>query len=648
MFRRVLFHGADPAAASLARELEAEPRPFRADAWRLAADEVAVVLAGPDLAAALAAPPAHGPGESADRIGLLRLDGAPAATRGAAGIAEVDGFWTARPGVSLPHGVGRPHVSRAAGSLFRLLEERARAARDRRDLLVRTQEAQALVEIGVALAAETDPARLLETILTRARLLTSADAGSLFLVEAAAGGDGLRFALAQNDTVPLEFRETVIPLASPSIAGHVARSGESVRLDDAYAIPEGAAYRFDPDFDARHRYRTRSVVAVPMRTPAGRIVGVLQLLNRKRRVIPEGGTTAFIRSEVVAFEPRHEEIARSLAAQAAVAVENRRLTESIRTLFEGFVEASVTAIEQRDPTTSGHSHRVARLTCALAEAADRTDTGRYADFRIGRDELRELRYAAVLHDFGKVGVREDVLVKASKLSPAAFAAVRGRFEQALLSAAAEAWRSAAREGVSEERVLAEIERRRAELDAAWAGVEQANRPSVLAELPRAAEALALAAGLEFRDSRGASTPLLTPDEVVCLSIPRGSLTPAERREIESHVTQTHRFLAKIPWTPELARVPEWAYAHHEKLDGSGYPRRLAAAAIPVPVRMMTICDVYDALAARDRPYKNAVPHSEAISILGGEAARGAIDAELLRIFVEANVYDEREAGDGRR
>ena len=206
MFRRVLFHGADPAAASLARELEAEPRPFRADAWRLAADEVAVVLAGPDLAAALAAPPAHHPGESADRIALLRIDGA--ATKGAAGTAE-DPFWTARPGVSLPLGVARPHVSRSAASLFRLLEERARAARDRRDLLVRTQEAQALVEIGVALAAETDPARLLETILTRARLLTSADAGSLYLIEAGAEGDGLRFALAQNDSVPLEYRNNI-------------------------------------------------------------------------------------------------------------------------------------------------------------------------------------------------------------------------------------------------------------------------------------------------------------------------------------------------------------------------------------------------------------------------------------------------------
>ena len=635
MFRRVLFHGARAGeAALLAGELGAQPRPFRADAWRLGPDEVGVVLAGPDLAAALAAAPSHAPGESADRIALLQLDGG----RGPAS----DAFWTARPGVSLPDGVGRPHVSRAAASLFRLLEERARGAQDRRELLVRTQEAQALVEIGVALAAETDPARLLETILTRARLLTAADAGSLYLVEASRGS--LRFALAQNDTVGVGFREAVIPADSPSIAGFVARTGDSVRLDDAYALPSGAPYRFDSDFDARHGYRTRSVVAVPMRTPDGKIVGVLQLLNRKRRVIPEGGTTAFIRTEVVPFEARHEEIARSLAAQAAVAVENRRLAESIRSLFEGFVEASVTAIEQRDPTTSGHSHRVARLTCALAEAADRIDRGPYAGFRIGREELRELRYAAVLHDFGKVGVREDVLVKASKLSPVAFAVVRGRFEQALLSAAADAWRRAALERWTEDRALAEIETRRAELAAAWSGIERANLPTVL-EAP-AAEALAAAAALEYRDARGAASPLLTAEEMVCLSIPRGSLTAAERREIESHVTQTHRFLAKIPWTAELARVPEWAYAHHEKLDGSGYPRRLTGAAIPLPVRMMTICDVYDALAARDRPYKKAVPHDAAVSILDGEAGRGAIDAELLRIFVEAKVYERREGPAG--
>ena len=636
MFRRVLFHGARAGeAVLLARELSASPRPFRADAWTLAEDEVGVVLADADLAGALAGPPRSRLGEAADRVGLLQLGDAAAA----------DPFWAARPGIALPPGVGAGHVARAAGSLFRILEERARAARDRRDLVVRTQEAQALVEIGVALSAETDPDRLLAMILTRARILTSADAGSLYLLQEGSAGDpsrasaegALRFALAQNDTVAFEFREELVPLDSPSIAGWVARTGESVRLEDVYAVPPDAPYRFDSDSDARHGYRTRSVVAVPMRTPAGRTVGVLQLINRKRRVIPDGATTAFIRSEVVPFEPRHEEIARSLAAQAAVALDNRRLTAEIRTLFEGFVEASVTAIEQRDPTTSGHSHRVARLTCALAAAADRADAGPYASFRIGREELRALRYAAVLHDFGKVGVREDVLVKASKLSPGAYAVLRARFEQALLSAQADAWRRAAREGWSDERVATEIGHRREELAAAWAGVEEANRPSVLEA--SASEALAIASRLEYRNARGEPAPLLMPDELVCLSIPRGSLTTAERREIESHVSQTHRFLAKIPWTAELTLVPDWAYAHHEKLDGSGYPRRLAGGAIPAPVRMMTICDVYDALAARDRPYKKAVPHAEALAILEQEAVRGALDADLLDIFVGAAVYE---------
>jgi HD-GYP domain-containing protein (c-di-GMP phosphodiesterase class II) len=175
-------------------------------------------------------------------------------------------------------------------------------------------------------------------------------------------------------------------------------------------------------------------------------------------------------------------------------------------------------------------------------------------------------------------------------------------------------------------------------------VEEANRPSLLEG--SAARALSLASGLEYRDARGDAASLLTPEELVCLSIPRGSLTPSERREIESHVTQTHRFLAKIPWTAELSRVPDWAYAHHEKLDGSGYPRRLAAAAIPPPVRMLTICDVYDALAARDRPYKRAVPAPEALAILEAEARRGAIDADLLALFVEARVH-EAGAGENR-
>ena len=627
-FRRVLFHGALPreVAAWLAAD-EIRPEAFRADAWSLSADEVGLVLGGPDLSAALAEPPPSGLGEAADRIGLLQLGeslGAP------------DPFWEARLVFSLPETALAPHRARALLASFRILEERARATRDRRALLARTAETKALVEIGIALSAETDRQSLLETILTRARRLTAADAGSLYLVTPPEAPDSLRFVLAQNDSVRVGFEESVLPLSESSIAGFVARTGSAVNLADAREVPPKAPYRFDAEFDERYGYRTRSILAVPMTTPDGRTIGVLQLINRKRRVLPDGATTGFVRSEVVPFDEGNEELARSLAAQAAVAVENRRLTESIRTLFEGFVEASVTAIEQRDPTTSGHSHRVAALTCALAQAADRVADGPYASFRIGRDELRELRYAAVLHDFGKVGVREQVLVKARKLSPGARALLRSRFEQAILSAAAQIWEAAARGDRRGGALAEELARRREELEEAWRIVERADEPSVTrVDMGAALESLR---GLEYRDVEGRMVSLVPEPEIACLAIPRGSLTPLEREEIESHVTQTFRFLSKIPWTRDLSRVPEWAYAHHEKLDGSGYPRRLQAAKIPVPVRMLTICDIFDALAARDRPYKRAVPAQEALAMLDAHAQKGAVDRNLLEIFVDAGVW----------
>jgi HD-GYP domain-containing protein (c-di-GMP phosphodiesterase class II) len=623
--RRVLFHGSgSPDSARAFPDAEVRRDVFRADGWSLEQNEVGLVLGDASLSAALAGPPPDGLGAQADRIALLQL-GEP---------GGLDPFWSARLLFSVPAGAAPEHLERAVRSSYRLLEERSRSARDRRALLARTGEIHALVEVGIALSAETDGAALIETILTRARMLTGADAGSLYLVSP--DRESIHFALAQNQSVRFEFEAATLPLDETSIAGFVARTGSFVNLADARAIPAGAPYRFDPEFDERYRYRTRSVLAVPMKTPAGRTTGVLQLINRMRRVVPDVATTAFSSAEVVPFDEDNVELARSFAAQAAVAVENRRLTESIRTLFEGFVAASVTAIEQRDPTTSGHSQRVAELTGALAEAADRTADGPYRDFRIAREELRELRYAALLHDFGKVGVREHVLVKAKKLYPDARRLVRARFEQAALSAAAEIWESAARGGWSPERVDAALAERRAELDRAWAIVLQADEPTVLAR--NTGDGLRALRDLSYRDAAGETVRLLSEPELDALSIPLGSLTTPEREEIQSHVTQTFRFLTRIPWTSDLARVPDWAYAHHEKLDGSGYPRRLTANALPPAVRMLTICDIFDALASRDRPYKKAVVPDEAFAILEDQAGRGALDRDLLRIFVESGAW----------
>jgi HD-GYP domain-containing protein (c-di-GMP phosphodiesterase class II) len=368
----------------------------------------------------------------------------------------------------------------------------------------------------------------------------------------------------------------------------------------------------------------------------------LQLLNRKVRLAPHAGITAVIRVEVAPFSEESVHLARSLAAQAAVAVENRRLTENIRKLFGDFVEASVTAIEQRDPTTAGHSERVATLSVALAELADRVDSGPYARFRIEKEELRELRYAAVLHDFGKVGVREDVLVKARKLPARVRDLIRARLDQAILSAAAEVWEKAARGHWTERAVAEELSARWASLERAWKVVLRADEPTVLPG--EVGAEVALLSEVDYRDASGGMRPVVEPEEIALLSIPQGSLSAPERLEIESHVAQSYRFLSRIPWTEDLSRVPEWAYAHHEKLDGSGYPRGLAAAQIPPPVRMLTISDIYDALSARDRPYKKSLPDDQALGILRAQAREGLVDRDLLDLFIAGRVYERIATG----
>jgi response regulator RpfG family c-di-GMP phosphodiesterase len=305
----------------------------------------------------------------------------------------------------------------------------------------------------------------------------------------------------------------------------------------------------------------------------------------------------------------------------------------VERLLEGFVRAAVLAIEARDPTTAGHSERVARLTVAFARALEAAPPPRYRGIHFTAEELRQLHYAGLLHDFGKVAVHEDVLVKANKLRPGQLELLAARFD--LIRAMLDNEELRAR---LEGRGAGASEARRAELDAFWRCIEASNRPTVLAK--QVSDELHEIASRTFVDVRGEARPYLLPSEVALLSIPRGSLSDEERREIESHVSHSYRFLQRIPWTDPLVRVPEIAGGHHEKLDGRGYPRGSGATEIPVETRMMTIADVFDALTASDRPYKRAMPPDRAIDILQGEARSGAIDADLLGVFVEREVWRE--------
>ncbi|MGA7991532.1 MAG: HD domain-containing phosphohydrolase [Thermoanaerobaculia bacterium] len=507
----------------------------------------------------------------------------------------------------------------------RPLEERLRQAEER---------IAALNRIGIALSAERDLEKLLGTILTESRRFSGSEAGSLYLAEEASGGGRhLRFKLAQNDAVSFAFEERTMPVDEESLAGWVAVHGAPIVLADAYEIPKDAPFRHNDAFDVATGFRTRAMLVVPMKDHRGDLVGVLQLMNR---IGPAGA------------EPYPEDLVPlvlSLATQAAVCLKANQLTASIRRLFEDFAQAAIVAVEQRDPTTAGHSNRVATLTVEMAGLVDRAAEGPYASVSFSREEMREIFTAALLHDFGKISIPERVLVKAKKIEVDGLHRIRDRFDYVLAAAESEDARllleRLAREGrpVTEADVRAfrdATAARGRELDEAFEEVAAANEPTVL---PRDARgALGRLVARTYKDRRGKMTTLLLPEEFRFLSIAQGSLSAEERLDVESHVTHTWRFLSTIPWTPDLARVPEIAYAHHEKLDGTGYPRGIGPADIPPAARALTVCDVYDALTASDRPYKKAVARERAFEILEAEAAKDRLDRWMVRAFIEGRVW----------
>jgi HD-GYP domain-containing protein (c-di-GMP phosphodiesterase class II) len=510
-------------------------------------------------------------------------------------------------------------------------------------------ELHELNKIGVALSAERDINKLLELILAKCREITAADAGSLYLVkrgkdEETQADDVLRFLRTQNDSVSVPFEERSLPLNEASIAGYTALSGKAVNLPDAYDIPAAYPFKISRSFDEQSGYRTKSMLVVPMRDHRDTVIGVVQLINKKRDPKMVLRPVGVVDECVVPFTSVDEELVGSLASQAAVAFENTKLLADIKGLFNSFVMAAVTAIESRDPTTSGHSERVAKLTVGLAEKVDAASQGPFGEVRFTRDQLQEINYASLLHDFGKVGVREKVLIKGKKLYVGEMMVIRQRFAYIKRTMEAEHLRAKLdqlQRGQAPAELLAQMdatyEERQKEIDLTLRTVLQANEPSILEE--ESFRALMDLPGRTFSDMDGHPQPFLTANEVAALSIRRGSLSDKERREIESHVTHTFKFLSQIPWTGEYRGVPGIAYAHHEKLDGTGYPRRLKAEDIPIQSRMMTISDIFDALVAWDRPYKKSVPVERALDILADEARHGKLDPTLLALFVEAKVYE---------
>lgn len=476
-----------------------------------------------------------------------------------------------------------------------------------------------LQEISAVLNSSLNQAEIRTRAIEGATLLMDAEVGSLLLLDEATQELYFDVALGKKGEVVKQIRLKV----GQGIAGYVAMTGEPVIINDCWSDP-----RFNREADIKTGFRTRNMVCVPVKAK-DKLVGVLQAINKR-------GAGQFGEEDLQDFV--------SLGHQVGIAIENANLYQEINHLFEGFISASVLAIESRDPTTSGHSGRVATLCCGLAEQVDRLDAGPFKDVTFTFDQMKEIRYAAVLHDFGKVGVREHVLVKADKLLPGEQALLRARFDFIKRTMEAQALRRKVEILLSGDRgataaLLAEVDedlaRKVAETDGLLEFILACNKPTVLPQ--GGFDRLHEIARRRYEHFDG-ERPFLSPEEVTTLSIPKGSLTEAERKEIESHVTHTYRFLSEIPWTKSLKNIPDIAYGHHEKLDGTGYPRRVGAQVIPIQTRIMTVSDIFDALTAKDRPYKAAVPIPQALDILRDEAGRGKVDAGLLEVFIEAGVY----------
>lgn len=526
---------------------------------------------------------------------------------------------------------------------------------DRRaaELSSTSADLEALVRIGQALSQVKDQGRLLRTILSTSKRITGADGGSISLVEKdEQGNKRLRFKYSHTFSRELPFEEQVMPYDTRSLGGYVAVTGRVLNLPDAYALDPSLPFSFNPSFDRAFDYRTRSMLVVPMRNHVDEVIGVISLINCKESPNNHAGSQAFeiklsspedYERYVVPFAARYEGLMQAVASQAAIAIENNRMIAQIQGQFEQFVRAAVTAIDSRDPPTSGHSVRVAQMCTNTARAIDAQKQGPFAEVAFSEHALRELELAGLLHDFGKVYLDAGIFLKAKKLFPADLAYLMLRLEYLHRSLELEWTRRGPAAGSSE------LARKLDALRSIKETIKRLNEPTVLAE-DRAAVVRAIRereSELGSTDLAGNPVPLLTDHEATNLTIPWGTLNEQERAVIQSHVMNTYTFVEKIPWPAEYARIPRIARSHHEKLDGSGYPDGLKGKEqIPIEARIMAVADIFDALAASDRPYKKALPLDQALAKLREEAAAGELDVEIVEIFISSRAYDVPRPGGG--
>ena len=505
------------------------------------------------------------------------------------------------------------------------------------------QLAETLIGIGSALSSERELDVLLEKIVDEARHFTRADGGTLFIVD---GETHLKWAIVQNDSMniryggassqPLDdgvFRP--IPLyigydpQVDNVAAHVVHRKKTVNIPDVYDADE---FAFDGPraFDASTGYRTKSMLVVPLLHHSSGVVGVLQLINARDE---EGN--------VCAFDGTFEQLTASLASQAAVALKNAQLFEALELQFEAFTRSIAMAIDEKSPYTAGHVRRVVDITMRIAQAIHAAEEGKYADIRFDRDTMKSLKLAAWMHDVGKITTPEWIVDKATKLETLfdRIELVRTRYEVLRLQAENRALRNLLeRNGpVDTHPVEEKLKREIAQLDRELSFIERANR-GVERMADEDVERVQMIAKQTFPMGTE-QVPRLSPDESYNLMVRRGTLTAEEIAKIRDHAMVSYKILSQLPFSGPLERVPEIAAAHHEKLNGKGYPRGLTADELTLEARILAVADIFEALTAPDRPYKEPTPLSRVIRILGFMVADGELDSDLVEFAVRSGVLD---------
>lgn len=526
-------------------------------------------------------------------------------------------------------------IEKVVGELKMFTEDQARHIND-------------LVRIGSALSAERDLNRILEMILAQARRFTNADGGTLYLL--ADDRQSLAFNVVHTDSLNIfqggtsgnEVKLPNVPLYDDkgeenhsNVSAHVALSGKVVNIEDVY---EAKGFNFDGarKFDETLNYRSMSMLVVPMRDHEGEIIGVLQLINARNH---EGDT--------IAFASELEGMTHALASQAAVVLTQQRLISDLKNLFESFIEAIATAIDEKSKYTGGHIARVTELTMEIANKINETDQGDFADFSFSEDELEELRIATWLHDTGKITTPEYVVDKSNKLETVfdRVELVRTRWQAIRLAKRLDVLNkllSTVEDKLDpqlRDRLIGEMQDDLKQLDDDLEFLVTTNKGGEFMADEKI-DRLKKIAAHTYNVGNGTDIPYLTDDEVYNLSIRKGTLTDEEREIMNNHVVMSIKILEQLPWPRKMSNVPAIAGAHHEKLDGTGYPNGWKEEEISLQGRIMAVADVFEALSAKDRPYKDPMPLSQAIKILGFMVKDKHLDERIVKLFVESGLVKE--------